>query len=153
MTRSECNCYWKKKKKMFWTSFANLVTKDVPFIALTFFLMTWGFIFEWKRVDWTMRQTFSQSGYDSLNRTVEFLVNFAIQNSIFRIWRLGRFPLLIATIKPENKCTTLDIPSNEIASNERSLIRARYRPLQRAADQPLFPHYYGIRRARIRNSS
>ena len=45
--------------------------------------------------------------------------------------------------------STLEIPSNEIPSNERSLIRARYRSLQRAADQPLFPHYYGIKRARI----
>ena len=44
---------------------------------------------------------------------------------------------------------TLEIPFNEIPSNERSLIRARYRSLQRAADQPLFPHYYGIRRAGI----
>ena len=48
---------------------------------------------------------------------------------------------------------TLEIPSNEIPSNERSLIRARYRSLQRAADKPLFPHYYGIKRARIWNSS
>ena len=47
------------------------------------------------------------------------------------------------------KTRTLEIPSNEIPSNERSRIRARYRSLQRAADQPLFPHYYGIRRARI----
>ena len=49
--------------------------------------------------------------------------------------------------------STLEIPSNEIPSNERSLIQARYRSLQRAADQPLFPHYYGIKRARIWNSS
>ena len=48
---------------------------------------------------------------------------------------------------------TLEIPSNEIPSNERSLIRARYRSLQRAADQSLYPHYYGIKRARIWNSS
>ena len=48
---------------------------------------------------------------------------------------------------------TLEIPSNEIPSNERSLIRARYRSLRRAADHPLFPHYYGIKRARIWNSS
>ena len=37
----------------------------------------------------------------------------------------------------------------EIPSNERSLIQARYRSLQRAADQPLFPHYDEIKRARI----
>ena len=48
---------------------------------------------------------------------------------------------------------TLEIPSNEIPSNESSLIRARYRSLQRAADQPLFPHYYGKKRARIQNSN
>ena len=49
--------------------------------------------------------------------------------------------------------STLEIPSNEIPSNESSLIRARYRSLQRAADQPLFPHYYGKKRARIQNSN
>ena len=37
----------------------------------------------------------------------------------------------------------------EISFNERSLIQARHRSLQRAADQPLFPHYYRIKRARI----
>ena len=70
--------------------------------------MTWGFIFEWKRVDLTMRQTFSESGYDSLNWTVEFVVDFNIQKSVFRIWRLGRCPLLSAIIKPENECTTFE---------------------------------------------
>ena len=49
----------------------------------------------------------------------------------------------------KERTSTLEIPSNEIPFNERSLIRARYRSLQRAADQPLFPHYYGIKRARI----
>ena len=44
---------------------------------------------------------------------------------------------------------TLEIPSYEVPFNERSLIRARYHSLQRAADQPLFPHYSGIKRARI----
>ena len=44
----------------------------------------------------------------------------------------------------------LEIPSNEIPSNERSLIRARYRSLQRAADQALVSHYYGIRRSNLK---
>ena len=52
-----------------------------------------------------------------------------------------KWKLKYQTVKIQN---TLEIPSNE-----RSLIRARYRSLQRAADQPLFPHYYGIKRARI----
>ena len=65
--------------------------------------MTWGFIFEWERVELTMRQTFSES--DSRNWTVEFVVNFAIQKSVFRIWRLDRSPLIRATIKP-NECAT-----------------------------------------------
>ena len=60
-------------------------------------------------------------------------------------------PRTLANTTPQKAYnqSTLEIPSNEIPSNERSLIRARYRSLQRAADQPLFPHYYGIRRARI----
>ena len=70
--------------------------------------MTWAFICKWKRVDLKMRQTFSESGYDSLNRTVKFMVDFAIQNSVFRIGRLGLCPLLSATIKPANECTTFE---------------------------------------------
>ena len=56
-------------------------------------------------------------------------------------------------MQPYDTSNTFEIPSNEIPFNERFLIRARYRSLQRAADQPLFPHYYGIKRARIWNSS
>ena len=37
----------------------------------------------------------------------------------------------------------------EIPSDERFLIQARHSSLQRAADQPLFPYYYGIKRAPI----
>ena len=72
-------------------------------------------------------------------------------------WKLSKWlPWLFFSVDRNivhlNECT-LEIPSNEIPSNERSLIRARYCSLQRAADQPLFPHYYGIKRARIWNSS
>ena len=60
---------------------------------------------------------------------------------------------LFGWVRMRRICIYTRIPSNEIPSNDRSLIRARYRSLQRAADQPLFPHYYGIKRARIWNSS
>ena len=67
----------------------------------------------------------------------------------FLTWKSGNSRLVC----PGMSSSTLEIPSNEIPSNERSLIRARYRSLQRAADQPHFPHYYRIKRARIWNSS
>ena len=48
---------------------------------------------------------------------------------------------------------TLEIPYNEIPCNKASLIRARHGSPQRADDRPLFPHYYGMKRARIWNSN
>ena len=51
------------------------------------------------------------------------------------------------------KNTTLKIPSNEIPLNERSHVRAYHRSLQRAVDWPLFPYYYGKKRAPIWNSN
>ena len=49
----------------------------------------------------------------------------------------------------EHPRCTLEIPYNEIPCNKASLIQARHGSPQRTEDRPLFPHYYGMKRARI----
>ena len=83
MTRSECDC--RKELKDFFNEFRKSRHLGCTVYCVHFFSMTQGFIFEWKRVNSTMQQTFSESAPDSRNWTVKFVVDFAIQRSVFRI--------------------------------------------------------------------